>query len=82
MKTLVHNISFLLQSGNSALTLAVSRGYTDGVMELIKAGANLDLQKNVGNLVFPPYFNPDSTLKQQIFYIKIVDVKIIRSECQ
>ena len=76
MKTQVH-ISFLLQSGDSPLTLAVSRGYTDVVVELIITGANLDLQNNVCNLVFPPYFNPDSTLRQQIFYIKIIDVLII-----
>ena len=39
--------SFITQDGDSALTLAARDGLTDVVMELVKAGANLDLQNNV-----------------------------------
>ena len=37
---------FFTQDGDTALTLAASGGHTD-VMELVKAGANFDLQNNV-----------------------------------
>ena len=35
------------QDGDSALTLAARDGLTDVVVELVKAGANLDLQNEV-----------------------------------
>ena len=38
------------QDGDSALTEAAWRGYTDVVVELVKAGANLDLQNAVHTL--------------------------------
>ena len=38
---------FITQYGDSALMLAAWRGRTEVVMELVKAGANLDLQNKV-----------------------------------
>ena len=40
-------LSFISQNGNSALIDAVNSGKTDVVVELVKAGANLDLQDKV-----------------------------------
>ena len=37
----------ITQSGDSALILAAWLGHTDVVTELVKAGANLDLQNEV-----------------------------------
>ena len=37
----------LYQYGSSALMMAARGGLTDIVVELVKAGANLDLQNNV-----------------------------------
>ena len=45
-------MSFVTQDGYSALILAASCGLTDGVVELVKAGANLDLQNEVS--IFRP----------------------------
>ena len=41
------DMSFVTQNGDSALTLAARNGLTDVVVELLKAGANLDLQNKV-----------------------------------
>ena len=41
------DMSFVTQNGDSALILAARHGLTDGVVELVKAGANLDLQNTV-----------------------------------
>jgi ankyrin repeat protein len=38
---------FITQEGDSAVMLAAWCGHTDIVVELVKAGANLDLQDNV-----------------------------------
>ena len=45
----------LTQVGNSALTLAVSTGFMDVVVELIKSGANLNLQNNVCSYSYLSY---------------------------
>ena len=42
-----HGLSFITQVGTSALTQAAGDGHADIVVELVKAGANLDLQRNV-----------------------------------
>ena len=42
---------FYTQRGDSALTLAALHGLTNAVVELVKAGANLDLKNNVHNLI-------------------------------
>ena len=39
--------SVITQYGQTALMIAVSEGYTEVVVELVKAKANLDLQNNV-----------------------------------
>ena len=39
--------SVITQYGRSALIWAASEGHTEAVVELVKAGANLDLQDNV-----------------------------------
>ena len=36
--------SVITQSGETALMIAASRGYTEVIVELVKAKANLDLQ--------------------------------------
>lgn len=41
------HMSVFTQDGNSALMAAAYSGKTDVVMELVKAGANLDLQNKV-----------------------------------
>ena len=43
------DMSFITQVGDSALTLAAWRGHTNIVVELVKAGAKLDLQNKVLN---------------------------------
>ena len=40
-------LSVITQDGDSALMRAASSGKTDVVVELVKAGANLDLQSKV-----------------------------------
>ena len=40
------------QDGDSALTLAARHGLADGVVELVKAGANLDLQNCVSYMMW------------------------------
>ena len=42
-----YSLCIITQNGDSALALAASRGHTDVVVELVKAGANLDLQNTV-----------------------------------
>jgi ankyrin repeat protein len=37
------------KDGDSALALAASGGHTDAVVELVKAGAKLDLHNNFGD---------------------------------
>ena len=41
------HMSVITQSGWSALYLAVIKGHTEIVQQLVKAGANLDLQNKV-----------------------------------
>ena len=48
--SLVFIFTLSTQNGDSALTLAVRRGVTDVVVELVKVGANLDLQNKVPTL--------------------------------
>ena len=50
-------VSFSPQHGYSALTLAASHGLTNIVVELVKAGANLDLQNEVHNLTITSLIN-------------------------
>ena len=45
--------SSVIQDGDSALTLAAWCGLTDVVVELVRAGANLDLQNEVRTAVKP-----------------------------
>ena len=42
-----HTLSVTAQNGETALMLAVWYGSTDVVVELVKGGANLDLQDKV-----------------------------------
>ena len=51
----VPDVYTLTQVGNSALMLAVSTGFMDVVMELIKSGANLNLQNNVYSYSYLSY---------------------------
>ena len=44
-------MSSATQDGDSALTLAAKHGHTDIVVELVKAGANLNLQNKVHTVV-------------------------------
>ena len=44
-------MSVITQDGNSALMRAAENGYTKVVVELVKAGANLDLQNKVCSTV-------------------------------
>ena len=41
---------FVTQDGDSALMTAAENGHTDVVMELVKAGANKDLQNVMKNV--------------------------------
>ena len=43
---------FVTQFGGSALITAVENGHADIVVELVKAGANLDLQRNVSEMFY------------------------------
>ena len=45
--TMLLIILFSIQTGDSALILAAWHGHTDIVVELVKAGAKLDLQDEV-----------------------------------
>ena len=47
-----HGLSFITQVGTSALTQAAGDGHADIVVELVKAGANLDLQRNVSEMFY------------------------------
>ena len=42
-----HTLSVTAQDGNTALTEAARHGRTDVVVELVRGGANLDLQNKV-----------------------------------
>ena len=42
-----HTTHVILQDGDSALMLAAEEGKTEAVMELVKAGANVDMQNEV-----------------------------------
>lgn len=44
-------MSSATQDGDLALTLAAKHGHTDIVVELVKAGANLNLQNKVHSVV-------------------------------
>ena len=46
MSVILH-ISVITQIGSSALMIAASRGRTETVGELVKAGADMNLQNNV-----------------------------------
>ena len=46
-------LPFITQDGDSALTLAAWGGHTNVVVELVKAGADLDLQNKVQNYIEP-----------------------------
>ena len=43
------DMSVVTQDGDSALMMAAKHGHTDIVVELVKAGAKLDLQNKVLN---------------------------------
>ena len=47
MMCVILHMSVITQDGFSALILAVWNGHTEMVVELVKAGANLDLQNRV-----------------------------------
>ena len=44
-------MSVITQDGRSALMLAAREGKTEAVVELVKAGANVDMQTKIGNTV-------------------------------
>ena len=46
-KIILGRTLFIIQDRDSALTLAAWYGHANVVVELVKAGANLDLQENV-----------------------------------
>ena len=48
-------MSVITQKGDSALTMAASEGATEVVVELVKAGANVEMQNRVWHNVFVTY---------------------------
>ena len=49
------HISVITQGGYSALMVAVWEGETDVVVELVKAGANVDIQSEVCQYIMVHY---------------------------
>ena len=47
MNVCTHTLSVTAQNGETALILAAWQGKTDVVVELVRGGANLDLQDEV-----------------------------------
>ena len=45
-------MSVITQGGNSALMMAASEGKTKVVVELVKAGANVDMQNGVCQYIY------------------------------
>ena len=46
-----YTLSVITQEGYSALMLAASEGKTEAVVELVKAGANVDMQTKINDTV-------------------------------
>ena len=49
MNVCTHTLSVTAQNGNTAILEAAVQGKTDVVVELVRGGANLDLQDEVMN---------------------------------
>ena len=51
------HMSIITQYGRSALTLAAMWGETEVVVQLVKAGANVDMQTNVCQYIHTQYWS-------------------------
>ena len=60
---------YVTQNGDSALTLAALHGHTDVIVDLVKAGANLNLQNKVLYPVEQDYIIIDSKFQLMLYQL-------------